>query len=75
MKPVARKLIYFRARFMMFEIAEVRKWRCHTVGVEILRFVLRRGSHEHCPVLVNGTREAASHPQNLVIPIGIEAHP
>ena len=40
MEPVACSLISFRARFMMFEFAEVRKWRCHIVGVENLRFVL-----------------------------------
>jgi hypothetical protein len=39
MEPVACSLISFRARFMMFEVWEVRKWRCHMVGVENLCFV------------------------------------
>ena len=46
MEPVAWSLICFRAHFRMFEFWDVRKWRCHRVGVENLRFVLRHGSPE-----------------------------
>jgi hypothetical protein len=36
----------FRASFMMFEVAKVRKGRCHMVDVGNLRFVLRHGLSE-----------------------------
>jgi hypothetical protein len=38
MEPVAWSLISFGARFMMFEVWDVCKWRCHIVGVEKLTF-------------------------------------
>jgi hypothetical protein len=39
-------ILCFVACFMMFEFAEVRKCRCHRVGVENLCFVLRFAHEE-----------------------------
>jgi hypothetical protein len=39
-------ILCFVACFMMFEFAEVRKYRCHRVGVENLCSVLRLAPHE-----------------------------